>query len=147
MAANDLVFSGLVVVKSWDETHVFNPHWPPHARFHNGQSISFVVMAAVTATVLLHRRGPPGAAAARDTLLLAAVVGSLATAAGLSALLYPGARWADPEWDNGRLMGPQGWFYLGQLVVNWLLYFVERARMAAAADRGVVEATSPAAKH
>ena len=151
MAANNLAFSGLVFLKGWDETHVHNPHWPPHARFHSGQCMSFGAMASLTATYLLHRREPAGEAAERDSLLLAAIVGSLTTASGLTALLYPGSRWADPEWDNGKLMGPQGWFYLGQLVLNWALYLMERTRMAAAAaadkDKGAGEgAASPKAE-
>jgi hypothetical protein len=23
-------------VMDWNETHVYNPHWTPHAKFHNG---------------------------------------------------------------------------------------------------------------
>ena len=23
----------------WSDTHVFNPKWPPHAKFHNGQTM------------------------------------------------------------------------------------------------------------
>jgi hypothetical protein len=34
----------------WNETHIYNPHWPPHAKFHNGQTMS--LGAALSAAAL-----------------------------------------------------------------------------------------------
>src|SRR5258708_13469847 len=31
--------SFLAYVFDWNETHVFNPNWPPHAKFHNAQTL------------------------------------------------------------------------------------------------------------
>jgi hypothetical protein len=31
--------SCLAYVFDWNETHVYNPHWPPHAKFHNAQTL------------------------------------------------------------------------------------------------------------
>jgi hypothetical protein len=27
-----------------NKTHVYNPHWPPHAKFHNGQTLSMSLL-------------------------------------------------------------------------------------------------------
>jgi hypothetical protein len=26
------------------QTHIYNPHWPPHAKFHNGQTLSMSLL-------------------------------------------------------------------------------------------------------
>jgi hypothetical protein len=43
----------------WNETHVFNPKWSPHAKFHNGQTMSTGLALASQAMVNL--LGAPGA--------------------------------------------------------------------------------------
>jgi hypothetical protein len=35
----------------WNKTHIYNPNWPPHAKFHNAQTMA---MAAVLAFVSLY---------------------------------------------------------------------------------------------
>lgn len=87
------------------------------------------MFSAATTVYLLGRRNATPEAA-RDSLFLAAVVGSLTTAAGLSAILYPGADWADPEFPNhADFIGPQRYIFIGQLLVNWGAYWWERARL------------------
>jgi hypothetical protein len=27
-----------------NRTHIYNPHWPPHAKFHNGQTLSMSLL-------------------------------------------------------------------------------------------------------
>jgi hypothetical protein len=128
MACNNIVFASLAYVADWNETHIYNPRWPPHAKFHNGQSMSFGVLSALTTIYLLGRRSP-NATAAKDSVFIAAIVGSLTTAAGLSAALYPGTAWTDPEWDTGARIGPQGYIFMAQLLINWIAYSLEKAKI------------------
>jgi hypothetical protein len=35
-----------------NETHIYNPHWPPHAKFHDGQTLSMSLLLGGLATFL-----------------------------------------------------------------------------------------------
>lgn len=47
-----------------NRTHLFNPAWPAHAKFHDGWTIAMAGASGGTALWLLRRRGQPGLAAA-----------------------------------------------------------------------------------
>jgi hypothetical protein len=40
----------------WNETHIYNPSWPPHAKFHNDQTMSMGVALALAAFWQLWRK-------------------------------------------------------------------------------------------
>lgn len=128
MAITNILFAITAYLADYNETHVFNPRWPPHAKFHNGQNMSFGALAAATAVYLLGRRSPTPEVA-RDSLFTAAVVGSLTTVAGLSAIFYSGTDWADPEFHTGAAIGPQAYVFVGQLLINWGAYLWEKGRL------------------
>jgi hypothetical protein len=47
----------------WNETHIYNPNWPPHAKFHNGQTMSMGAgLAAMTLWQLWRAHDSPAAA-------------------------------------------------------------------------------------
>jgi len=82
-------------VADFNETHVKNPRWPPHARFHNGQTMTLGLCLGLATIYYGFRRTTP--ATKVDSITTAAVFGSLYWIAGLSAIWYPGTKWKDPE--------------------------------------------------
>lgn len=125
-------------IADFNETHVLNPRWPPHARFHNGQTMSMGVCLSL-ATLYYTYRMPyhgsdrvPGSATyimARDSVLTAAICGSLYWITGLSAILYPGSKGLDPEFGEGF---PQFYIFVGWLVATWVGWRFETRRLAGA---------------
>jgi hypothetical protein len=85
----------------WNETHVFNPRWPPHAKFHNGQTMSTGLGLGLLTAYFTWRSTNTGTmAGALDNLFIATLCGSLYWVTQLSAILYPGADWCDEEWRH-----------------------------------------------
>jgi hypothetical protein len=80
----------------WNGTHVFNPKWPPHAKFHNGQSMSLGALLGFTALWLAWRKKGNQGLQLNISIWLAALYW-LAQATGA---LYPGAAFADPEFRS-----------------------------------------------
>lgn len=114
----------------FNETHVLNPRWPPHARFHNGQTMSMGVCLALGTLYYTYR--PVGEDAAADSLFTAAIFGSLYWITGLSAILYPGSKGMDPEFGEGF---PQFWLFVALLGLTWTGWWLETASLAGRAVR------------
>ena len=91
-----LNFGGLVADAIWPfgaRQHIRNPAWPPHAKFHNAQTMVIGLIAGTIALVILFGARP----LTPPLLLLAAAVAASYFAAMLVAPLFPGADWCDPE--------------------------------------------------
>ena len=73
--------------------HLYNPRWPPHAKFHNCQSMVMGICLGLLSLYLLFGEGPP----TPRHLYLAAATAGVYFVAMLFAPLFPGTAWTDPE--------------------------------------------------
>jgi hypothetical protein len=77
----------------WNRTHVYNSHWPPHAKFHGGQTVFLgALTGALALWCLWRRRGDE-----LKRIGEAAVLSSLYWISQALAILTPGAAFFDPE--------------------------------------------------
>jgi hypothetical protein len=120
---------GSFIADFMTETHIFNPRWPPHAKFHSGQTISMAfALGAATLYYAWRTSSLPTVTAKIESLFAAALFGSIFGVTGLSAILYPGSLAVDPEFGTGF---PQKWIFGIPLLVNWVGYLVEKRRIEA----------------
>lgn len=79
-------------IADWNATHIYSPLWPPHAKFHNAQTMVLGVMLGVSGSLFLWRRKGGGA-----DLVPAIVLIALYWVSQLPAFLFPGVAWTDPN--------------------------------------------------
>ena len=106
-------------IADWNETHVKNPRWPPHAKFHNGQTMS---MGLCLGLLTIYYTWRPTPIATMTSLHTAAIFGSLYGITAISGIFYPGALPVDPEFGNGF---PQLPVFLAMSGLPWLGYLLE----------------------
>ncbi|KAF7871503.1 hypothetical protein EAF04_003610 [Stromatinia cepivora] len=87
-------------IADWNDTHVYNPRWPPHAKFHNGQTLSTGVLLGIGALYYLYRPST-SLAIEKESLYTAALLTTLNWVAQVSAAFYPGSLPIDPEFGDG----------------------------------------------
>jgi hypothetical protein len=117
-------------VADFNETHVYNPRWPPHARYHNGQTMSMAAsLGAATLYYAWRSHRPAATEAKKESIFTAALFGSLYCFTGLTAILYPGALGMDPEFGEGW---PQKYVFGIPLIINWVGWWLENRRLSTA---------------
>jgi hypothetical protein len=91
------IFGGLGgLLSDFSETHLLNPNWPPHARFHNAQTMSMgMLLAALTLLFAWRRMGD-----ARLQILATGAFGSLYWLSISCAQFFPGVGFFDPEFSE-----------------------------------------------
>ncbi|KAI1866787.1 uncharacterized protein JN550_007334 [Neoarthrinium moseri] len=121
----DALGMGIGALKAdyFSETHMFNPNWPPHAKFHNAQTVGLAVTLAM-ATLYFAWRRAPSPALHREFMKTAAFVGSIYWVTGLLSILPEGTTGVDPEFGGPAF--PQKYiftpFLLCGLIGAWIEY-------------------------
>jgi hypothetical protein len=92
-------FGGFVadaIVPSTSKQHLWNPRWPPHAKFHNGQSMTLGILGGSISLFILFYFRP----LTLPLLLIAAAVASMYWVSMVLSPLFPGTAWFDPEFKD-----------------------------------------------
>jgi hypothetical protein len=81
---------------NWTRTHLFNPNWPPHARFHDALTILLGSLLGVSGIYFLRRDGEhPERDLALPTLLT-----SFFWLAQAGSFIFPGAKGIESEFPE-----------------------------------------------
>jgi hypothetical protein len=84
----------------WNVTHIYNPAWTPHAKFHNAQTMVLGAMLGLLAVYCLWFRK---AITEKQKLNEATVLASLYWLAQLPATFFPGTALADPGINSVKM--------------------------------------------
>jgi hypothetical protein len=84
-----------------NHTHIYNPRWPPHAKFHNAQTLAMSLLLGGLTIFLAwwpSNHVP-------EVVLAAAAAGSLYFISQSAAILYPNTDYFDPEFKRLTILG------------------------------------------
>jgi hypothetical protein len=112
-----LIFTALAIVVAvgshladYNETHIFNPRWTPHAKFHGGQTLMFSILLALLSVFFAWRKTTDRLGAVLAVSGFAAVY----WVAQAGAILYPGTAAFDPEFVTSSS------YFLGVALQNYI---------------------------
>ena len=94
-------FGGLIadaIVPAGAKQHLFNPHWPAHAKFHNGQTMLMGIFSGSLSLAMLFGLHP----LTLPLFLVATGIAANYFVAMALAPAFPGTAWTDPEFLANR---------------------------------------------
>lgn len=133
ITAGRLIFTFLAIflivspyVADWNVTHIYNPHWPPHAKFHNAQTMALGTLLGVAA--LFYTWRPSSDLVGNITVV--AFMNGVYWWTQMAARFYPGTAWTDPEFlkpgQSFTDLGPQVYLDIAGtilvLLACWLMW-------------------------
>ncbi|MBP2551815.1 hypothetical protein J2858_004758 [Neorhizobium galegae] len=100
--ASSLMFSFVAIITAigahladYSSTHLFNPAWPGHAKYHAGHTMALAALLGVLTLFFAWRPGGD----VLTNLLAAAGFGSIYWISQSVAICYPNTLFFDPEFD------------------------------------------------
>ena len=111
-------------VADWSSTHLFNNRWPPHAKFHTGQTLSMSLLLPLLAILFAWRKTSDP----RQAVLAAAGFSAAYWVTQATAIAYPNTGFYDPEFGTAESvrsgLPTQAYFEVGFLstigLASWL---------------------------
>ncbi|MDE1175594.1 MAG: hypothetical protein PW789_03210 [Edaphobacter sp.] len=83
-------------IADYSRTHLLDPLWPPHAKFHDGQTLMFsIFLAALTIFFALSKTQDRSV-----TLIATTSFAALYWVTQALAIVYPGTAFVDPEFNT-----------------------------------------------
>lgn len=127
-------------VADFNDPHVYNPYWPGHAKFHNGQTMTLGLISGGLSLYFLWLRK---ASTGLENLKMSCLFAALYWLAMFPAIAYPGATLTDPH-QNGRPMDYIHGYAFTQLHIDFILvlilgacFWVESNRLTVSDQRPV----------
>ncbi len=80
-------------VADWNATHIYNPRWTPHAKFHSAQTMLLGVGLSVSVLWFMWRRSGDR----KSNLLAAVIFAALYFITQAGSIAFPGTAFFDPE--------------------------------------------------
>jgi len=105
----------------WNHTHIFNDRWPPHAKFHNAQTMMLGTLLGLFAIWMLWFRNGDR----RANLRLSVVLASFYWVAQIGASMFPGTALVDPEFAHTGRLPAQLIVCVAIFIVLGIAYFLE----------------------
>lgn len=109
----------------WNDTHIYNPLWPPHAKFHNAQTMLLGTCLGLLALGVLWQANFEAVA----RLQLASTLAALYWLTQAGAVLFPGTALVDPQFAHPGQLPAQ--LIVDMVMLAFLLvgYSLERSRL------------------
>jgi hypothetical protein len=83
-------------IADWNNTHLFNPRWTPHAKFHDAMTITLAGILGSTSFYLLQKKdGDP-----QNQLLWGTILPSFFWASMATSFAFPGAKGLEAEFPE-----------------------------------------------
>ncbi|KAI9689370.1 MAG: hypothetical protein M1822_010021 [Bathelium mastoideum] len=111
-------------IADWNETHIYNPLWLPHAKFHDAQTMTTGALLGALALYLLYRPEPKYST---DTAFLVALLDAFYYVTQLCAWFYPETAAQDPPSDPYWF--PQAFAACPIVGLCGLAYWLEKRRL------------------